>query len=133
VKQNETRSDLGQVAEAGIHLPEPTDAIPKAAHETHGHEDDEHNEHDCELVDILRVLICCSGGGSLVPSLRAVPPSKCDWVSSDADRRLSHVKEAFENSRRHVKKAIFFWNRSVSRLLKIPSHNRDQVLCRLEL
>ena len=56
VKQNETRSDLGQVAEAGIHLPEPTDAIPRAAHETHGHEDDEHHEHGFELVEVLRVL-----------------------------------------------------------------------------
>src|SRR6201994_3305670 len=57
VKQNETRSDLGQVAEAGIHLPEPTDAMPRAAHETHGHEDDEHHEHGFELVEVLRVLL----------------------------------------------------------------------------
>jgi hypothetical protein len=28
---------------------------------------------------------------------------------------------------------MFFWNMSVSRLLKIPPHNRDQVLGRLEL
>lgn len=56
VNQNETRSDLGEVAEAGIHLPEPTDAILRAAHETHGHEDDEHHEHSFELVEVLRVL-----------------------------------------------------------------------------
>ncbi len=56
VKQNETRSDLGQVAEAGIHLPEPTDAVLRAAHETHGHEEDEHHEHGFELLEVLRVL-----------------------------------------------------------------------------
>ena len=27
VNQNETGADLGEVAEAGIHLPEPTDAL----------------------------------------------------------------------------------------------------------
>jgi heavy metal translocating P-type ATPase len=56
VKQNQTPSDFGEVAEAGIHLPEPTDAIQRAAHETHGHEDDEHHEHGFELVEVLRVL-----------------------------------------------------------------------------
>ena len=29
VNQNETRADLGEVAEAGIHLPEPADALSK--------------------------------------------------------------------------------------------------------
>ena len=33
VNQNETRADLGEIAEAGIHLPEPTDALPKGSQE----------------------------------------------------------------------------------------------------
>ena len=41
VNQDETRASLGEVAEAGIHLPEPTDALTKGSHE-------EHQDHDHE-------------------------------------------------------------------------------------
>ncbi len=51
VNQKETRADLGEVAEAGIHLPEPTDALSHRSPE----EDHEH-EHGLELVEVLRVV-----------------------------------------------------------------------------
>jgi heavy metal translocating P-type ATPase len=51
VNQKETRADLGEVAEAGIHLPEPTDAPSHVSPE----EDHEH-EHGSELIEVLRVV-----------------------------------------------------------------------------
>ena len=33
VNQNETHAELGEVAEAGIHLPQPTDALSKGSQE----------------------------------------------------------------------------------------------------
>jgi heavy metal translocating P-type ATPase len=48
VNQKETQADLGEVAEAGIHLPEPTDTLPNLASE-------EDHEHGFELVEVLRV------------------------------------------------------------------------------
>jgi heavy metal translocating P-type ATPase len=56
VNQNETRADLSAVAEAGIHLPEPADALSKPSHAGHDHNDDDHNERDFELVEVLRVV-----------------------------------------------------------------------------
>jgi heavy metal translocating P-type ATPase len=55
VKQNEERADLLEVAEAGIHLPQPTNTSLGASHEDH---DDEHqdHEHGFELVEVLRVV-----------------------------------------------------------------------------
>ena len=47
----ETRADLGEVAEAGNHLPEPTNALSNVTPE----EDHEH-EHGLELVEVLRVV-----------------------------------------------------------------------------
>jgi hypothetical protein len=41
VNQDETRASLGEVAEAGIHLPEPTDALSRGSleeHQDHEHE-----------------------------------------------------------------------------------------------
>ena len=38
VNQNEPRADLGEVAESGIHLPEPTTAHSVKHHEGHDHE-----------------------------------------------------------------------------------------------
>ena len=48
VNQKETQADLGEVAEAGIHLPEPTDTLSNLASE-------EDHEHGFELVEVLRV------------------------------------------------------------------------------
>jgi heavy metal translocating P-type ATPase len=55
VKQNEARADLLEVAEAVIHLPQPTNTSQGASHEDH---DDEHrdHEHGFELVEVLRVV-----------------------------------------------------------------------------
>src|ERR1700729_4121585 len=57
VNQNETRANLGEVAEAGIHLPEPT------AHSVEHHEGLDHDlyhhddhEHGFEVVEVLRVV-----------------------------------------------------------------------------
>src|ERR1700733_14559864 len=51
VNQKETRADLGEVAEAGIHLPEPTHA------RSHISPEEEHDhEHGFELVEVLRVI-----------------------------------------------------------------------------
>ena len=51
VNQKETRADLGEVAEAGIRLPEPTDALSHVSPEE-GHE----HEDSFELVEVLRVV-----------------------------------------------------------------------------
>jgi heavy metal translocating P-type ATPase len=48
VNQKETQVDLGEVAEAGIHLPEPTDTLSNVSSE-------EDREHGFELVEVLRV------------------------------------------------------------------------------
>ena len=48
VNQKETQADLGEVAEAGIHLPEPADAPSNVSQE-------EDHEHGFELVEVLRV------------------------------------------------------------------------------
>ena len=56
VNQNEARADLGEVAEAGIHLPEPAKALLKDHHD--GHDDDDHHDHEqhrFEIIEILRV------------------------------------------------------------------------------
>jgi heavy metal translocating P-type ATPase len=50
VNQKETQAELGEVAEAGIHLPEPTDALSNVSSE-------EDHEHGFELVEVLRVAI----------------------------------------------------------------------------
>jgi heavy metal translocating P-type ATPase len=57
VNQNETRADLGEVAEAGIHLPEPTTVHSAEEHEGHDHDDrhDDH-EHSFEIVEVFRVV-----------------------------------------------------------------------------
>jgi heavy metal translocating P-type ATPase len=58
VNQNETRVELSEAAEGGIHLPEPTDALLMASHEGHGHDDDQHHDHEhgFELVEVFRVV-----------------------------------------------------------------------------
>jgi hypothetical protein len=52
LNQNETRADLLEVAEAGIHLPQSTDTSLGASH---GGDDHDH-EHGFELVEVLRVV-----------------------------------------------------------------------------
>jgi cation transport ATPase len=56
VNQKETRADLGAVAEAGIHLPEPT-AHSVEHHEGRDHDHDHHDDHEhgFEIVEVLRV------------------------------------------------------------------------------
>ncbi len=49
VNQNETGADPGEVAEAGIHLPEPTDALASISQK-------EDYEHGFQLVEVLRVV-----------------------------------------------------------------------------
>ena len=57
VNQNETRADLGEVAEAEIHLAEPTTAHSVEHHEGRDHAHDHHadHEHGFEMVEVLRV------------------------------------------------------------------------------
>jgi cation transport ATPase len=57
VNQNETRSDLGEVAEAGIHLLEPTTAHSVEPYEGRDHDHDHHDDHEhgFEIVEVLRV------------------------------------------------------------------------------
>ncbi|MHB1506361.1 MAG: P-type ATPase, partial [Sulfobacillus sp.] len=55
VKQNETCADLGEVAEAGIHLPEPAKALSKDHHDGHDHDDHHDHEHRFDVIEILRV------------------------------------------------------------------------------
>jgi cation transport ATPase len=57
VNQNETRADLGEVAEAGIHLPEPTTGHSVEHHEGRDHDHDHHDDHEhgFEIVEVLRV------------------------------------------------------------------------------
>ena len=56
--QNQTRSELGDRAQAGFHPPEAADVLPKTSHEGHQHDDDEHRDHGhgFELVEVLRVV-----------------------------------------------------------------------------
>jgi heavy metal translocating P-type ATPase len=54
VQRNEEHADLSEVAEAGIHLPEPTD-LPATSHDE-GHHDDSDHEHGFEIVEGLRVV-----------------------------------------------------------------------------
>jgi Cu+-exporting ATPase len=56
VNQNETRANLGEVAEAGLHVPQPADALSRTSQEEHQHHDEDHHEHGFELVEVLRVV-----------------------------------------------------------------------------
>jgi len=58
VNRNETGTNLGEVAETGIHLPEPPTTHSEGHHENHGHKHDDHHEqeHGFELVEVLRVV-----------------------------------------------------------------------------
>ena len=49
VNQNETRADLGEVAEAGIHLPEPTNALSNVSQE---------EDHDMTTNMVLNLSRC---------------------------------------------------------------------------
>jgi len=64
-KRTSAQADLGAVAEAGIHLPEPTNVVD--LRNSHPHDHDHHHEHGhghdheghghgAELVDVLRVV-----------------------------------------------------------------------------
>jgi heavy metal translocating P-type ATPase len=66
VNQNETRADLGEVAEAGIHLPEPTTAHSAEDHEDHDHDDhhDDH-EHSFEIVEVFRVVFVAQAAAAV--------------------------------------------------------------------
>ena len=57
VNQKETRADLGEVAEAEIHLAEPTTAHSVKHHDGSDHDHDHHGdqEHGFEIVEALRV------------------------------------------------------------------------------
>ncbi len=49
---------LGEVAKAGIHFPEPEDALLKGSHPSSKHDDEgqDDHEHGFELVEVLRVV-----------------------------------------------------------------------------
>src|ERR1700679_2021010 len=55
--QNQTRSDPGDRAHAGLHPPEAADVLLKTSHQGHQHNDEEHgdHEHGFEIVEVLRV------------------------------------------------------------------------------
>ena len=67
-KQNQTRSDPGDRAHAGLHPPEAADVLLKTSHQGHQHNDEEHrnhehrdhehgdHEHGFEPVEVLRVV-----------------------------------------------------------------------------
>jgi cation transport ATPase len=55
VIRNETHTDLGEVVEAGIHLPEPSTAQAERRHDVHDHGPEDH-EHGFELIEVLRVI-----------------------------------------------------------------------------
>ena len=64
-KKTSAQADLGEVAEVGIHLPEPTNRVDlqNGRHHDHDHHhepghdhDHEGHEHGAELVDVLRVV-----------------------------------------------------------------------------
>jgi Cu+-exporting ATPase len=52
-REKEERTDLGQVAESGIHLLAPSSSPPSNSHERHEEHD---HEHGFEVVEVLRVL-----------------------------------------------------------------------------
>lgn len=58
VNQKETQASLGDVAEAGIHFPDPPDALSKDSHEGPQHNNDDHQDygHGIELAEVLRVV-----------------------------------------------------------------------------
>jgi cation transport ATPase len=58
VNKSETYADLGDVAEAGIHFPDPTEALSKDSHEEHQHHGDDHHDHEhgFEFAEIFRVV-----------------------------------------------------------------------------
>ena len=49
--ERESHADLGEVAEAGIHLPQPTQT-----HKGHDEHEDHDHQHGFEVADILRVI-----------------------------------------------------------------------------
>jgi heavy metal translocating P-type ATPase len=55
VNQNHTDSELAEVAEAGVQLPQPTDALSKGSQEEDNDHEHEH-EHGFELLEVLRVV-----------------------------------------------------------------------------
>ncbi len=54
VNRNEARADLVEVAEVGLHLPEPTSA--SSEYHDHDHDDHHDHEHGFEIVEVLRVV-----------------------------------------------------------------------------
>ena len=56
--RNETRANLGEVAEAGLHLPDPTTALSAGHHAERDlrHDDHHDHEHGLEIVEVLRVV-----------------------------------------------------------------------------
>ena len=56
VNRSEISADLGEVAEAGIHLPEPTTVLSEGRHAEHDHDDSHEHEHGFEIIEVLRVV-----------------------------------------------------------------------------
>jgi heavy metal translocating P-type ATPase len=58
VNQKETQASLSDAAEAGIHFPDPADALSKGSHEGPQHNNDDHQDHGhgIELAEVLRVV-----------------------------------------------------------------------------
>jgi heavy metal translocating P-type ATPase len=56
VNRNERHADLGEVAEAGIHLPEPSTAQSEGYHEGRDHDHQGDHEHGVEFAEVLRVV-----------------------------------------------------------------------------
>ena len=54
VNRNEARADLVEVAQVGLHLPEPTSA--SSEYHDHDHDDHHDHEHGFEIVEVLRVV-----------------------------------------------------------------------------
>ena len=56
VNRSEISADLGEVAEAGIHLPEPTTVLSEGRLDEHDHDDSHEHEHGFEIIEVLRVV-----------------------------------------------------------------------------
>ena len=84
VNQKETQADLGEAAEAGIHLPEPTDALSNIWPE-------EDSKHGFDLVEVLRVAFVALAAAAVWFHLWE-PFHRVSIIGgSDGDRGLPHL------------------------------------------
>ena len=103
-KQSETHvglgAELGEVAEAGIHFPEPEDALLKGPHPSSKHDDEEHDDHEhgFELVEVLRVVFVALAASAVWFHLwEPFPRISVIGLAATLIGGYPIFKEAFEN------------------------------------